>query len=155
MVQGSPLDVSGGSFTCMVWLNLTSLAGGTGDRAPVGVLSPSKTNGWFIDHISGTGICLVFYGVGQTGNQILSTGVWYCIFAWYDGANQNISVNNGAAVTGATAPSKYAADQAGFRVNPAANFDGIIGPTALWKGRVLTSTERTYLYNAGIGYRLF
>lgn len=87
----------------------------------------------------------------------VSTGTWYQVIAWHDPTNNviGICVNAGTADTGAhsvgandgTAPFGI-----GRRAYPGFNdtFDGLIGPVRLW-GRVLTSGERTSLYNSGSG----
>ena len=85
-----------------------------------------------------------------------SVGVWYHLVAWHDAtANQiGIAVNAGTPNTTAhsggvragTAPLNVGRNDDGDT-----NFwDGLIGPVRIWK-RVLTSQERTDLYNGGAG----
>lgn len=86
-----------------------------------------------------------------------STGTWYFIVAWHDAVNNEIGiqVNNGTANT--TAYSGGAGDTTGAfaigaRSDGAADthFDGRIDDVGFWK-KVLSSQERTDLYNSGNG----
>lgn len=88
----------------------------------------------------------------------LSTSTWYFIVGWHDAtANTvNLQVNNAtpeSATTSGTAPDVSSAvfmigarEYSGFE----GYFDGIIDEVGFWK-RVLTSQERTDLYNSGNG----
>lgn len=87
----------------------------------------------------------------------LSTGTWYCVHVWHDSVNNliGISVDAGTAVTQAHSlgvqdsgnPFQIGAvDQTGFGLF----WDGLIDQVGFWK-RVLTSGERTALYNGGAG----
>jgi hypothetical protein len=84
-----------------------------------------------------------------------ATATWYFILAWHDSvANTiNISVNNGTADSTATA-TDFPSDRAGdFNIGGAGaanNWDGRITLVGFWK-KVLTSTERTRLYNSRQG----
>lgn len=90
---------------------------------------------------------------------IPSTGEWYFILAWHDsvGNTLNIQVNDGA-VDSAAFSSGGHDDVSDFRIGAAADgggaattfFDGRIDESPLYK-RVLTSAERTWLYNSGNG----
>jgi hypothetical protein len=84
-----------------------------------------------------------------------STATWYCIHVWHDSVNNQvgIAVNAGTAntdaATGGSNNSSYAfqlgySDQLGFAL------DGRLDQVGFWK-RVLTSQERTELYNGGAG----
>lgn len=86
-----------------------------------------------------------------------STATWYYLVAWHDAAaNQfGLSVND-TADTAATGGALQGAGAAQFRVGARDNagsmlyWDGLIDELAFWK-RVLSSTERTDLYNSGNG----
>lgn len=83
-----------------------------------------------------------------------SDGTWYLILAWHDPANDKICIQvNGGTVdevswTGGTLGGS------GNLIIGAQNgvwfWDGLIDSVSIWK-RVLTSTERTDLYNGGAG----
>lgn len=105
-----------------------------------------------------------FYINGGGGGLIIVSSVepslatWYFVVAWHDATADtlNIQVNNGSvdsASTSGTAPEVSAAEfrigareYAGFE----GYFDGLIDQVGLWK-RVLTTQERTDLYNGGAG----
>lgn len=86
-----------------------------------------------------------------------STGVWYFLCAWYDPATgeQGISVN-GTANTATATSGRTTGTSAEFRIGARqypgfpGYFDGCIGEVGFWK-RVLTSTDRSDLYNGGSG----
>jgi hypothetical protein len=94
--------------------------------------------------------------VAQWGSSF-SLSTWYCIHAWHDSAANQIGVvvNAGTPVTAAAASGVHA-DTADFRIGSRqfvgfeAYFDGIIDEVGFWR-RVLTSQERTDLYNGGAG----
>lgn len=82
-----------------------------------------------------------------------ATATWYFVLAWYDGTNINISINNGAADTAAFSAGVYdgaAPLEMGANSSLSFNWDGRIDEVGIWK-RVLTSAERTSLYNSGNG----
>jgi hypothetical protein len=90
----------------------------------------------------------------------VSTSTWYFIVAWHDAAGNtiNISVNNGTANSTATSGSFGTQGSGEFTIGSYnANqttlwtYDGRIDEVGLWK-RVLTSQERTDLYNSGAGF---
>lgn len=85
-----------------------------------------------------------------------STGVWYHIVAWHDATNNQlgIAVNAGTADT-ASYSSGVNSDTSAFQIGSREDdltpkWDGLIDEVGFWK-RVLTSDERTSLYNAGAG----
>ncbi len=80
-----------------------------------------------------------------------STFTWYFVTAWVDGTNANISINNGTPNTAtvatsfaSTAPFEIGRFDGGFY------FNGDTDEVSIWK-RVLTASERTYLYRSGLG----
>lgn len=87
-----------------------------------------------------------------------STGTWYFIVAWYDStANTlNIQINNGTVDTTSGVSSLQSSGAAEFRLGARSYsgiedyHDGLIDEVGFWK-RVLTSDERTRLYNSGAG----
>ena len=99
------------------------------------------------------------YGAGSNvadvwGGPSASAGQWYFVTAYHDAANNKagISVNNSAPVETSTtgAPSDTGAS---LRIGGRATsgfFDGRVDEVGIWK-RILTSQERSDLYNAGAG----
>lgn len=92
---------------------------------------------------------------GPNGGGPPSNGVWYFLVAWHDSvANTiNISVNDTDLVSVPYSAGSY--DDGGpfyLGASPdvAGYFDGLIDEVGFWK-RVLTSGERTQLYNGGAG----
>lgn len=90
--------------------------------------------------------------VAATG---LSTGTWYHVVMWWEASTNTkyISFDNGTpvSVAGVTAPTDTAAFTLGKYPNFAGfYFDGMIDEVGVWK-RILTSDERTALYNGGSG----
>ncbi len=83
-----------------------------------------------------------------------SAGTWYHVVAWHDSVNNviGISVNGGTAVTAARTTGVHDGAGAFYLGGDAlGNFwDGQIDEVGFWK-RVLTSQERTDLYNGGAG----
>lgn len=87
-----------------------------------------------------------------------SVSTWYFVVAWHDSAGDtvNIQVNNGTVDSTATTGALQAASNGEFRIGARSYpgfvepFDGRIDSVSFWK-RVLTSDERTALYNGGSG----
>lgn len=84
-----------------------------------------------------------------------STGTWYFVVAWHDASANtiNIQVNDGSVdSTGhSTGVFNGTSDfQIGAGNSGAESWDGLIDEVGFWK-RVLTSQERTDLYNGGSG----
>jgi hypothetical protein len=102
-----------------------------------------------------------YFAVGDSDSQHIenadvlgapSTATWYFIVAWHDStANTvNIQVNDGSVDSGSYSAgvSDPAADfQIGFS---GSSIDGVVDEFGLWN-RVLTTQERTDLYNSGSG----
>ncbi len=87
----------------------------------------------------------------------LSNATWYQAFFWHDSTANviGIVVNAGTPVTsstgGAAKPDTDGPFNIGRRAVSANNYwDGLVGPVRMWR-RVLTSGERTELYNGGAG----
>jgi hypothetical protein len=104
--------------------------------------------------------CSVFVGGADTTvawGASLSSATWYCLHAWHDSVNNQIGivVNAGTPVTASTSAgvdTGAAAFHIGSRAYPGFEnyFDGVIDEVGFWK-RVLSSQDRTDLYNSGNG----
>lgn len=86
-----------------------------------------------------------------------STGSWYFLVAWHDSVNNNINiqVNDGTIdttswTTGIRTVSTLFEIGSWANRDPGRYMDGIIDEVGFWK-RILTSGERTSLYNGGNG----
>lgn len=152
-------------FTISVWCKADSFSGAYGQ-----VLSKWSTddanNEYLIDYTSDTTQTFRF-GVrsGTTFGSVswsssASTATWYHIVAWHNATSNEIliSVNNGTPVSAAWSIGVNDGDSTfmigalgGFSGNVESHFDGLIDEVGFWK-RVLTSDERTSLYNGGSGF---
>jgi hypothetical protein len=84
-----------------------------------------------------------------------STGVWYFVIGWYDSVADlgHLQVNNGTDVTNSYAFGTFAGSNAfsiGGTGTAGQYASAVVDEVGFWK-RVLTATERTFLYNNGLG----
>lgn len=85
-----------------------------------------------------------------------STATWYHVVCWHDSVNNviGISVNAGTANTTAYSAGTFDSTKefriGGYNGFGGIHWDGLIDEVGFWK-RVLTSGERTSLYNSGSG----
>jgi RHS repeat-associated protein len=90
-----------------------------------------------------------------SSQETIVAGRWYNIMAWHDSFSNtlNIQVNNGTAssvsYTSGAMDTIYPLTL-GAHDNGTSGLDGLIDEVALYK-RVLTASERTWLYNRGFG----
>lgn len=150
-------------FTLTAWVNAESLGAVNRD-----IIAKWGSNNAVREYIFGyTATDRFRFTVRDTGNATNttveannlgapSTGTWYFIVAWHDSvANTlNIQVNNGT-VDSTSYSGGIQDSTAGFAIGarvdgPQAYWDGLIDQCSLWK-RVLTSGERTSLWNGGAG----
>lgn len=165
ITDNASISVGDIDFTVGAWVYLDSKSA---DQAIAGqYYTTTNQRSWNINYqaaadrfrfavsADGTSVAGQFDNVIADNFGSPSTGTWYYIVAWHDSvANTiNISVNNGPAnslshttgVLDSTGPFTI-----GALGNPLQYFDGRIDGVGLWK-RVLTSQERTNLYNSGNG----
>lgn len=157
----SNADVQTGDidFTIALWVNFDSI--GAFDQTFIGK-DASGAREFYIQHRNGTGFRGAVFRGGA--DQIVAAGVtpgagtWYLVLFWHDAtANSvNIQVNNGSVATTGIAGALDAASGTELRIGARAfsGFQDYIGGrvqnAGFWK-RVLTSTERSSLYNSGNG----
>jgi hypothetical protein len=153
-------------FTLACWVNLESKTAGQRQT----LISKYNTTGnqreyWLTYNPTAGGTSNPFgFTVSSNGTAFTvhesttfgtpSTGTWYFLVAWHDAANNtlNIQVNNGtvdstsysSGVFDGTSPFVLGARET------VDNLDGLLDEVGFWK-RVLTSDERTALYNGGNG----
>jgi concanavalin A-like lectin/glucanase superfamily protein len=85
-------------------------------------------------------------------------GVWYFVVGWHDAVanTHNIQVDNATPVSVSTAGDAPVVSTSEFQIGARQwaasrqSFDGLIDQVAIWK-RLLTTDERTALYNSGNG----
>lgn len=155
-------DLSTGDidFTFQAWVKLESKTSdwvvlakwefGTNKEYRLGYDSLNDWFDWRVRDASGNeGLCHAATGV--------SAATWYHIIVWHDSVNNEvgIAINAGTAVTSSYSfgcQDSTAAFRLGSEEGGAADFyDGLIDEVGFWK-RVLTSGERTSLYNGGAGF---
>lgn len=125
---------------------------------------PDESYWVFYDLAANRFVFNLYSGAGKTGGAPVeasslgapSDGTWYFIVAWRDSSDNKlrIQVNNGT-VDVSSSDQTGGFDEAGeFDIgftNGLGDFaDAVIGPAMVWK-RILTSQERTDLYNSGSG----
>lgn len=157
-------DLSLGADQDFTWAGWVQLESTGGNRSFIAKSSDDflKNVEYLIRYGSGNNRFDITVGNGTTSAAAQSdtfgapsTATWYFVAAWHDSAaNQlGISVNAGAADT--TSWSSGTQDTSGsFSLgawSQANNFhDGLLDEVGFWK-RVLTSGDRTWLYNGGAG----
>ena len=158
IAHAANLLVSGDvDFTISVWVNFDGLA----TNGAVWIKTDGVDGEFYLFYNQATGqlrfltwAAAGFGTVSTVSSAVtITTGVWYHLLAWRDAtANTiNLSVNGETPVSAASA-SIFAGDDVmligGSPFNEAV--DGIIDEGAFFK-RVLTPSERSYLYNGGTG----
>ena len=148
-------------FTIACWFNPDSIAVNSCLMAK-GVASVSFGDEYDLRLLSASSVRLTVNDGVSVSNTVegggpFSTGAWYFIVAWHDSvANTiNIQVNNGGILSGAHSAGSYNSTGQ-FLIGavpttiPSSFWDGRIDEVGFWK-KVLTSQERTDLYNNGNG----
>ncbi len=173
--DGTPFSFGNHDFTVALWVNTSDWSdGGSLQR-----LLASKFNGnlnsreWQVDWVAATNRLRFLIRnradttehiilAGSYGNVTPHVDEWILIVAWHDGENDtiNIQINDGtvdtlsSVVGGIQTANTSVKTGIGTRDGGGAagnnNFNGSIDQTAIWC-RVLTSAERTALYNSGAG----
>jgi hypothetical protein len=158
LADNTSLSLGDIDFTYEVWVKLESepfatrtiLAKGNGSNADMWLRMTSAEE-----------LKFSVYGSSGFGNEgvitidsFLGTAAWKQIIVWHDSVNNEIGgcVNDGTPVTAAHSAGVRDGTEV-FNLGGSADlshFDGLVGPCRFWK-RVLTSGERTELYNAGAG----
>lgn len=84
-------------------------------------------------------------------STVLNTAQWYFFYAYFDGTNLGVAIDNGAAQTTAFSGYPYAGADP-FRIGRQAGvyWNGDIDSVSFWNS-TLTAGELTDLYNAGAG----
>lgn len=157
--SNSDLQTGDIDFTFALWFYRT----GSGSQ----VILAKDVDGsreYTLDVTGGGALRWYYSGGGEvTFNEIssatsISTDTWYFVVVWHDAAGNtwNIQVNNGTAdsigTSGNAPPSASAVFEIGAReyVGAEGFFDGRVDEVGFWK-RVLTTDEKTSLYNSGSG----
>ncbi len=159
-------DLSAGDtdFTFQAWVNLESKSLGSNTRVifrkwdgagteyilwyDAGTLATDRFS-WVVRG-SGT---LSHVEANVLGSPSIAT--WYLIHAWHDSVNNEIGIAVNAGTADTTAHSAGVDDTAavfyiGHEDGASDEWDGLLDECAMWR-KVLTSAERTWLYNSGAG----
>lgn len=157
-------DLSTGDidFTIACWIKPETLTGfpvvaSKGDSNP----ATSNTE-WLIWYNSSTSrltfsVCKTTTYTDRPADTFgaLSNGTWYFVVVWHDSVNNQIGIAINAGTADTTSYSSGVNDGnrdfvIGASILQSLYWDGLIDEFGFWK-RVLTSDERTSLYNAGSG----
>lgn len=164
IASNSDLQCGDIDFTIAAWVNIESISGNAH-----GIVSKSTgTSAAAIEYVlrhgasHASGFSFVVSNgslqgsVAATNFGTTTTGTWYFVVAWHDAAANtlNICVNDGTPNSNSFS-SGCVAGSAPFEIgrwaaSTARDWDGLIDEVGFWK-RVLTSDERTELYNGGSG----
>jgi hypothetical protein len=159
-------DISTGNidFTIAAWVNLNAVAH-VSARYLVGKWGGSAaTQEFLLFYDSATPRFYFAVGDGSTFSQAASTtfgapsvNTWYLIVAWHDSVNNQIGISVNAGAADVVSWTTGAVDSGTGLAVGALSAAGTTGTSTLrvdevgfWK-KVLTSGERTELYNAGAG----
>ncbi len=139
-------------FTISAWVNFDTLSG---TRGIIG-----KSNTEYLLYSSGSILRFAVYGGSSgTASTVSSANVpagnWHFVVAWYDADAHtvNIQVNNGTPVSAAATAGRPVDGANAFvigAITTTGYSDGIIDSVSIWQ-RLLTSDERSALYNSGDG----
>jgi hypothetical protein len=155
-------DLSAGNidFTICAWVNFESLPGG---GSVIVAKADASDLEWGITTVNGTVLRFIVCS-GSSGANLTnvtwssgpSTATPYFIVCWHDSVLNQIAiqVNNGTPVTESYTAGSYDSG-APFHIGVGylgdANYtDGLVDNVGFWK-RLLTTEERTELYNSGSG----
>lgn len=144
--SNSSLNLTTTPFTWLTWVKGANNLGtiiSKGSGGPALVVSSS------VFKFQKAGVAEITYATGPTNN-------WQLAACWYDGTNYYIQINNGTIVSAALAGG-FTSNTTDFRIGAPRtlqsidpSWNGQAGRMWQWS-RVLTTDERTLLYNSGNG----
>lgn len=156
-------------FTIAAWVRATSFAANFSTIVMKDVNATVSSAEYWLFHSAGGGIDTFRFTVSNSGGfgsvdasgtlGTAATATWYYVVAWHDEVADtlNIQINNGsvasASYSGGTRDTAHNFGIGGYPYAGfgAYNWNGLIDEVGFWK-RVLTSDERTSLYNGGAGF---
>lgn len=161
LADGPALEVGSNDFSISTWVKFESLPA---SYSYMGIMSKGGEggSGWALFHDkdgSGCTARLTFYRYNSGDEyhpiaQAFDAGTLYSIvFVWdYSEHSVEFFVNGssiGSEASGSTAA--FNNTPYGFELGKSSYhyLDGVLGPTGIWMGRKLTSTDVTSLYNSG------
>ena len=155
-------DLSAGDidFTIQIWAYAETLASfpvlvrkGGYESDPEYVLFYNTTANRMVFSAASAASGANYTEVAANNFGAMSTSTWYCVHAWHDSVNNQlgIAINAGTPNTLSYSVGVYdgpGAFEIGASSQQTLYWDGLLDEAAFWK-RVLTSDERTDLYNSG------
>lgn len=145
-----------GTMSASVWIYPLTSAGDEVILCHGNILSEITTRTWQI-YRNATTLHFSVYNASGTATDATNTvtqDVWQLVVVWLDtDGKPRVSVNDGAAGVSASALASYRSASTGITIGSiggSAAYGGAVDEVAVWT-RVLTSTERTTLYNGGAG----
>jgi hypothetical protein len=161
----TPLRMGDNDRTICAWVNLESKSGNM-SIVSKDTDSPGSSRDFTLDYaLSSTKFRFYINGGGGADTIVSSEDVvnpslstWYFLVAWHNAAADtlNLQINNGTVNSHTTNGTVPQTSTAPFRIGARAYagfedyFDGLIDQVGIWN-RVLTTDERTSLYNGGNG----
>jgi len=156
VASNSSLQSGGGSFTFSGWVNLNNLATQhIVAKCPVGGGASTEYDIYY-----GSGLGFTFLvgngsAIQYAYNSSFNINQWNFFVAWYDSSSGyvNLQLNNGSVIQSPSTISSLLQSTNEFDIGSrqaTSYVNGSISGVGFWK-RVLTSNERTALYNAGNG----
>lgn len=152
-------DLSTGDvdYSFAVWFRLDS----TGVRRTlIAKDAGGSTREYFVEITSGNNPRFAAFSgsssiCDKSMTDTVSANTWYLLIVYHDSVNNvcGLSLNNGTPQTGASSAGPAdttAAFQMGYNTSASSYMNGRIDAVGFWK-KVLSSTERGYLYNSGAG----
>jgi len=157
VASNTGLQLGGGNFSFQVWHKYAASLGGILSKDDGGFSNREFALG---SAFSSTNVyAWNLYGNGNTDHWCFSSlavdsGVWHHIVGTWDGTTQQIFTDGSLTGTNAPGQSPVASTSSvwiGRDPNGNGYDNGTIDQVVLWKGRVLSTTDITNLYNGGAG----
>lgn len=165
--SNTSLQMGSTSFTISLWVKLNSLPLSASLFALFAKMNETPNAFDYEVDIVNSGVGPHFSGFTQSAGTgytadantpIVTTGVWYHIVWWFDATNGQVHIRvndtttySSPAGAGATDVSSAPLDVGARAYSGSPQYtDGMIDEIGLWK-RVLTTDEKTALYNGGAG----
>lgn len=158
VADNAGLSIGNNAFSIATWVYGTNVFDGS-TRYFLSKYSASNVEYYLGKNDTDRRLFFVISGDGTSTTLLqgpaMVDDVWYFVVAWYDpdADTVNLQVNNGSVTSASQSTGIYdgSAQLSIGGLNGASNFwNGRADNTAMWK-RVLTTDERTALYNSGLG----
>ncbi len=153
------LSVADIDFSFSFWIKLTTggiVRGVIGKGTSVGA---ANTFQYTVQMTAGNAAQWIVSSGAATANVssgALVVGVWANVVCWHDSVNNEIGISLNAGIPNTTPWANGSYDGAGSfylaaRPGGVGPLDAALDEVGFWKNKVLSSSERTALYNGGLG----